>query len=151
MYFSNVPVAVLAALVGSAAANPIPVKASTPQGVDTAEIFARNAPTPNGVDAAETFARNGAPTPKGVDTADIFARNAPTPKGSLHISDLTLKFNYGKDNEGNIRYKYIDAYGPAMTKALARFAPRYDPITYLLVGTYTIRNADNLSLYALAR
>ncbi|KAH0528266.1 hypothetical protein TsFJ059_003151 [Trichoderma semiorbis] len=68
-----------------------------------------------------------------------------------HISDLTLKFNYGEDDEGNKRYKYFDAYGPALAKALARFAPRYDPITYLPVGTYTIRNADNLSLYALAR
>ncbi|UKZ77092.1 hypothetical protein TrVFT333_004810 [Trichoderma virens FT-333] len=80
MYFSNVSAVVLAALVGSAIANPIPVKAPIPQAVDTADIFARGAPTPQGVDTAEIFARN-APTPKGVDTAEIFARNAPTPKG----------------------------------------------------------------------
>ncbi|KAL7911333.1 hypothetical protein GGI35DRAFT_478690 [Trichoderma velutinum] len=81
MYFSNVSVAVLAALAGSAMANPIPAKAPTPQGVDTAEIFARNgAPIPKGVDTADIFARTS-PTPKGVDTADIFSRNAPTPEG----------------------------------------------------------------------
>ncbi|KAL7802066.1 glycoside hydrolase family 18 protein [Trichoderma aethiopicum] len=40
----------------------------------------------------------------------------------------------------------LDVYGPLLAKGLARFKPFVDGI-----GTYTNRNADNLSMYALAR
>lgn len=64
-----------------------------------------------------------------------------------HITDLTLKFEKG---DGKSQYK--KAYGPLMVKALSRFEPPHDPATPLLPpGTYTVKNADNLSLYALAR
>lgn len=40
------------------------------------------------------------------------------------------------------------AYGPAMTKALARFNP---PFRFGTIGGYIIKNADSMALYALTR
>ncbi|KAL6895403.1 glycoside hydrolase family 18 protein [Trichoderma longibrachiatum] len=58
-----------------------------------------------------------------------------------HPTDMKVTYAISKDKK-----IVLDAYGPLLAKGLARFKPFVDDI-----GTYTNRNADNLSMYALAR
>ncbi|KAL6876786.1 glycoside hydrolase family 18 protein [Trichoderma novae-zelandiae] len=58
-----------------------------------------------------------------------------------HPTDMKLTFHNKDDKDFN-----AVAYGPYWAKALSRFKPFIDG-----VGTYSNRNADNLSIYALAR
>ncbi|TFA97437.1 hypothetical protein CCMA1212_010831 [Trichoderma ghanense] len=58
-----------------------------------------------------------------------------------HPTDMKLTFRTSPETT-----RTATAYGPVLAKALARFKPFIDG-----VGTYTNRNAENLSIYALAR
>ena len=57
--------------------------------------------------------------------------------GIPHISDVRIGF------KSNRKMVWFDAYGPKLAKSLARISGA--------TGFWTLRNADNLSLYALAK
>jgi hypothetical protein len=71
---------------------------------------------------------------------------AGTPKTGPEIIDYNLKFST-KDTAGNLKIKIRSAYGTLHTKILARYPGSSSKPT----GYYVQRNADNLTLFALAK
>ena len=65
-----------------------------------------------------------------------------------HITDLSISFMEYEEGKEIIRNKI--AYGPRYTKMMAKFEELDNPIGRP-VGSYVMRNADNLAWYAMAK
>ncbi|AEO66607.1 glycoside hydrolase family 18 protein [Thermothielavioides terrestris NRRL 8126] len=105
-----------------------------------------NADTKKDVDIYADL-RNYYPSQGGVWTHELmhvdWATGVDKDASLKHIVDLWLKIlEPDPDNPGGFKYRFREAYGPANTKSMARFFGS---------SYYTIKHADSLTLYALAR